>query len=131
MAHAQTSSAHMSTAIVAQPQPLSISKLNWLSSSQILVVTAVSRASISGTYADFPAKIIIDPNQSYSVLNVINQITAHKFQILDKSDEQRFVPQLPAGGTNDNENDKAGKTEDLLTTFSTKKRHRISSRIVY
>ena len=70
MAHAQTSSAHMSTAIVAQPQPLSISKLNWLSSSQILVVTAVSRASISGTYADLPAKIIIDPNQSYSVLNV-------------------------------------------------------------
>ena len=83
MAHAQTSSAHMSTAIVAQPQPLSILKLKWLSSSQILVVTAVSRASISGTYADFPAKIIIDPNQSYSVLNVwfqIYQITPTKFR---------------------------------------------------
>ena len=48
----------------------------------------------------------------------INQITAHKIQILDKSD----VPQLPAGVTNDNENDKARKTEDFLTTFSTKKR---------
>ena len=47
---------------------------------------------------------------------------AHKIQILDKSDEQRFVPQLPAGVTNDNEDDKARKTEDLLTTFSTKKR---------
>ena len=55
----------------------------------------------------------------------IYQITAHKIQIFDKSDqavEQRFVPLLPAGGTDDDDNGKAKDTEDLLTTFNTKKK---------
>ena len=49
----------------------------------------------------------------------------HKIQIFNKSDqavEHRLIPQLPGGETDDNENAKAGKTDDLLTTFTTKKK---------
>ena len=59
------------------------------------------------------------------LLNIFFEITAHKIQIFDKSDqavEQRFVPLLPAGGTDDNDNGKAKNTEDLLTMFNTKKK---------
>lgn len=66
----------------------------------------------------------------------IYQITAHKIQILDKSDqvvEQQLVPQLPGGKTDDNKNTKARKMEGLVTTFSMKKKsqdgHQISSRL--
>ena len=55
----------------------------------------------------------------------IYQITAHKIQIFDKSDqavEQRFIPLFPAAGTDDDDDGKARNTEDLLTTFNTKKK---------
>ena len=55
--------------VVTQSWPTSISKLNWLLSSWILAPTAMSCASLSGTYADFPAKIFIDLSKSCSVLS--------------------------------------------------------------
>ena len=38
-----------------------------------------------------------------------------------------LIPQLPGGETNDNENAKARKTNDLLTTFTTKKKIRMDT----
>ena len=60
----------------------------------------------------------------------IYQITAHKIQIMDKSDqavEPRSVPRLPAGDTDDNENTKGKERDDLLTSFSTKKKMRMDT----
>src|ERR1700683_5513781 len=47
----------------------SLSSLHQLSSPQLLVLTAMSRVSLSGTYANFPAKIFIDPSKPESVLS--------------------------------------------------------------
>jgi hypothetical protein len=51
-------------------------------------------------------------------------------QIFDKSDqavEHRLIPQLPGGETDDNENAKARKTDDLLATFTMKKKLRMDT----
>ena len=58
----------------------------------------------------------------------IYQITAHKIQIMDKSDQAVkpwTIPHLPAGDTDDNENTKGKESDNLLTSFSMKKKKRM------
>jgi hypothetical protein len=60
----------------------------------------------------------------------IYQITTHKIQIFDKSDqavEHQLIPQLPSGQTDDNENTKTRKTDNLPTTFTMKKKLRMDT----
>ena len=57
----------------------------------------------------------------------IYQITAHKIQIMDKSDQAVkpwSIPYLPARDTDDNKNTK-GKERDNLTSFGMKKKMRM------
>jgi len=45
----------------------------------------------------------------------------------DQAVEHWLIPQLPSGKTDDNENAKARKTDDLLATFTTKKKLRMDT----
>jgi hypothetical protein len=68
----------------------------------------------------------------------IYQITAHKIQVFDESDrttEPRLIPQLPGGATDEDENAKTKKNDDLLTTFTAKEKNqdgdRLNSTLLY
>jgi hypothetical protein len=80
--------------IVLTCLPCAAACFHLLLSPQLLVLTAMSRVSLSGIYVNFPAKIFINPSKPESVLSTqfscyhntsqIYQITAHKIQISDK-----------------------------------------------
>ena len=76
-----------------------------------------------GTKGEWYTHLVNSP--LLNILFEIYQITAHKIQIFDKSDqavEQQFIPLLPAAGTDDDDNGKARNTEDLLTTLKNQKK---------
>jgi hypothetical protein len=61
----------------------------------------------------------------------IYQITAHKIQVFNESDqsvEPRLIPQLPGGETNNDGNAKMNKdSDDLLAAFTAKKKMRMDT----